>query len=49
MFEGNLAEGEFEIGQIAVLIDKIKSVDEIIKQLIDEFNISSTYMSGIQF
>jgi len=46
MFEGNSEEGEFEIGQVAVLINKIKSVNEIIKQLISEFNTTSITMAN---
>lgn len=37
MFEGDLKEGELEIGQIAGLINKIESVDIIIKNIIEEF------------
>ncbi|MCZ8197163.1 MAG: nitronate monooxygenase [Flavobacterium sp.] len=38
MFEGDLIEGELEIGQIAGLINEIKPVKEIIDQMIAEFN-----------
>jgi enoyl-[acyl-carrier protein] reductase II len=37
MFEGDLIEGELEIGQIAGLINEIKPVAEIFKELISEF------------
>ncbi|TDP57890.1 NAD(P)H-dependent flavin oxidoreductase [Flavobacterium dankookense] len=37
MFEGDLVEGELEIGQIAGLIHEIKSVEEIIKSVMIEF------------
>lgn len=37
MFEGDLIEGELEIGQIAGLIHAIKPVAEIFKDLISEF------------
>ena len=37
MFEGDLMEGELEIGQIAGLINEIKPVAEIFKELISEF------------
>ncbi len=49
MFEGNSEEGEFEIGQVAVLINKMKSVNEIIKQLISEFNTTSMTMANKLF
>jgi enoyl-[acyl-carrier protein] reductase II len=38
MFEGDLVEGELEIGQIAGLINEIKTVKEIIDEMITEFN-----------
>ncbi|MES2811331.1 MAG: nitronate monooxygenase [Bacteroidota bacterium] len=37
MFEGDLTEGELEIGQIAGLIHDIKPVDVIIEEVISEF------------
>lgn len=40
MFEGDLIEGELEIGQIAGLIHEIKPVKEIIETIIDEFEIA---------
>ncbi|AIH02717.1 2-nitropropane dioxygenase npd [Riemerella anatipestifer CH3] len=38
MFEGDLDEGELEIGQVSALIDDIISVDEVFKRLIKEFS-----------
>ena len=38
MFEGDLDNGELEIGQIAGLIHEIKPAAEIVKEIIDEFN-----------
>ncbi|MBT8393899.1 MAG: nitronate monooxygenase [Bacteroidia bacterium] len=38
MFEGDLIEGELEIGQISGLIHNIKSVSQIVDDLISEFN-----------
>ena len=38
MFEGNLEEGELEIGQIAGIISKIDTVEEVINEIIGEFN-----------
>ncbi|MDD2981885.1 MAG: DUF561 domain-containing protein [Crocinitomicaceae bacterium] len=37
MFEGDLSEGELEIGQVAGLIDEIKSAGEIVTEIIAEF------------
>ena len=38
MFEGDLEEGELEIGQIAGLINKIDTVDVVIAEIIVEYN-----------
>ena len=38
MFEGDLEEGELEIGQIAGLINKIDTVDVVITEIIVEYN-----------
>lgn len=38
MFEGDLQEGELEIGQIAGVIDRIQPVVEIIEEIITEYN-----------
>ena len=37
MFEGDLVEGELEIGQIAGLIHDIKSAAQIVEDIISEF------------
>ena len=38
MFEGDLIEGELEIGQIAGIIDSILHASEVVKEIITEFN-----------
>lgn len=38
MFEGNMDEGELEIGQISGYIDAMKPAGEIVKEIVDEFN-----------
>lgn len=40
MFEGDLVEGELEIGQSAALIDEVLTVKEIIEQLVNEYRAS---------
>lgn len=40
MFEGDMNEGELEIGQVSALIRKIKPAAEIVKELWDEFEAS---------
>jgi enoyl-[acyl-carrier protein] reductase II len=37
MFEGDLVDGELEVGQVASLIDEIKPASEIITEIITEF------------
>lgn len=37
MFEGDLVEGELEVGQVASLIEEIKPASEIINEIITEF------------
>jgi enoyl-[acyl-carrier protein] reductase II len=38
MFEGDLEEGELEIGQISGLIDEILPAETIVRQMIEEYN-----------
>jgi len=38
MFEGNLDEGELEIGQISGYIDAMKPAGEIVEEIVKEFN-----------
>jgi len=40
MFEGDMNEGELEIGQVSALIRKIKPAAEIVKEIWDEFEAS---------
>jgi len=49
MFEGDLEEGELEIGQIAGLIHEVKSVKEIIDEVIDELELSLKDIQSIKF
>jgi enoyl-[acyl-carrier protein] reductase II len=49
MFEGDLVEGELEIGQIAALIHDIKPVAEIIDAMISEFNTVKIEIQNINF
>ncbi|MBT0608303.1 nitronate monooxygenase [Aequorivita echinoideorum] len=48
MFEGDLEEGELEIGQIAGLIHDIKPAAEIVKNMISEFEIAKAEIAKIQ-
>ena len=47
MFEGDLDEGELEIGQIAAVIDDILPVSEIVKNLVKEFNSAAAEISNL--
>lgn len=38
IFEGDLFEGELEIGQVASCIHKLQTVDEVMKELVEDFN-----------
>jgi len=38
MFEGDMEEGELEIGQIAAAIKEIQPVNEIVKEIMEEFH-----------
>ncbi len=49
MFEGDLIEGELEIGQIAGLIHEIKSVKEIIDEIISELELITKEIQTINF
>ncbi len=42
MFEGDLENGELEIGQVASLIDDIKPVNSIVKAIVDSYNEAAT-------
>lgn len=45
MFEGDLEEGELEIGQVAGIIHEIKSAKEVVAEIVNEFNEVKSLMS----
>jgi enoyl-[acyl-carrier protein] reductase II len=47
MFEGDLVEGELEIGQISGLFEDIKSAKEIIEDMIHEFEIAKSEIQNL--
>lgn len=49
MFEGDLDEGELEIGQIAGLIHEIKTASEIILEIIDDFKLAKNDVKKFDF
>ena len=48
MFEGDLEEGELEIGQIAGLINNIKPAADIVKEIIADFEIARKEITSVQ-
>ncbi|MHB1278413.1 MAG: NAD(P)H-dependent flavin oxidoreductase [Bacteroidia bacterium] len=49
MFEGDLEEGELEIGQISGIIHEVKPVKEIVEEIVTEFRGSQIQMGTITF
>lgn len=49
IFEGDLVEGELEIGQVASHIPSIISAEQVIQEMINEFNVTATQISKINF
>jgi len=49
MFEGDLIDGELEIGQIAGLIDKIMPVKEIIDDILREYHVALSEITTNKF
>ena len=49
MFEGDLKEGELEIGQVSSMINEIKPVKAIIDEIISDFQIQKERISKIEF
>ena len=47
MFEGDLVEGELEIGQISGLFEEIKSAKDIIDDMIHEFEIAKSEIQNL--
>lgn len=49
MFEGDLVEGELEIGQIAGLIHDIQPAAKIVEEMVSEFKIAKEDMNSLNF
>ena len=49
MFEGNLIDGELEIGQIAGILDAIIPANEIVMQILNEFNAAKAAQNTAKF
>ena len=49
MFEGDLDNGELEIGQVSAIINTIMPVEKIIKKVIAEFESEKSRISALKF
>lgn len=49
IFEGDLDEGELEIGQVSAQIEEIKSVKEIMQEIITDFNSTKIALNNFDF
>ena len=49
MFEGDLVEGELEIGQIAALISAIKPAAQVVAELLEEYRTAKAHLSTTQY
>lgn len=47
MFEGNADDGELEIGQVSALIDDIKPAAQILKEMMEEYEVASEELAGL--
>lgn len=48
MFEGNVDEGELEIGQVAGLIHELRPAADIVAEIVREFNLTIRRMGGMK-
>ncbi len=48
IFEGDMINGELEIGQVSAIIDQIDNIKDIMQRLVTEFNATSQKMNTIQ-
>jgi len=49
MFEGDIEQGELEIGQVSAMLNRIRPAGSILKEMIDEFNGVSEKLKGWYF
>ncbi len=49
MYEGDMNEGELEIGQVAALIDGIKPAAEVVHEIVAEFEAAKAEMCNLSF
>ncbi|MBE0650686.1 MAG: nitronate monooxygenase [Bacteroidales bacterium] len=46
MFEGDVEEGELEIGQVAAIIHDVKPAEQIVREIVADFNQTAERLSG---
>ena len=49
IFEGNVNDGELEIGQVSAMIDRIQSVSEVVNEIITEFSETKKLLCALDF
>jgi enoyl-[acyl-carrier protein] reductase II len=49
MFEGNLDEGELEIGQVSGMIHEVRPAGEIVAEIVREFNLGINRLGDLRF
>ncbi|MBM3429993.1 MAG: nitronate monooxygenase [Bacteroidetes bacterium] len=49
MFEGNLVDGELEIGQVSSLINEIKPAADVLREILQEFEIALREQNSAKF
>jgi enoyl-[acyl-carrier protein] reductase II len=49
MFEGNLVEGELEIGQVSSLINEIKPAADVLREILHEFEMARREQNSAKF
>jgi enoyl-[acyl-carrier protein] reductase II len=49
MFEGNLVDGELEIGQVSSLINEIKPAADVLREILHEFEIARREQNNAKF
>lgn len=49
MFDGDLDEGELEIGQVSAIIKEIKPVAQVVEEIMNEFAVAKNEIENIRF
>ena len=49
MFEGDLVEGELEIGQVSGLISKIQPAQEVVNEILTEYRFAKAEQNNLKF